>query len=438
MENYYDEKEGLSLLEVIKVMIGYNKKSKIRALCVFLGVTLVVLLVIIFGYNRSKSMYVSEFNYLVETFDGNTYVDGTKFIYLDLISEDTLREIKKNDSKFDGVDVEGIIEDDAISIERNLADESIYAFTLTVKSKYFKNKDQAKSFVTEIAKVPQTITNKMLDKLDYTKALVSFATYDKTYDDMIADLINQANVIEGIFTELINKYGDRYLDENYNTLKISSLQKKAVKAIDNLNLNTLKEELSVNDYVYDYQNTLPLLEIQIAYQKDQKVLVENKITSISAEIDRQLAASSGASATIEGLNTQLAELLIKKEDLDNSITKLQSKIDNGATTDDTAFKNKLNNAYEALVDLTNETTELKKTVVLQNQKIYFNSNSVVTAEGGFSTLVTIGASIVLGLGVAVLVNLVLDYEKYKKYILTKDSVDSKKEENKEVEKSTEE
>ena len=127
-----------------------------------------------------------------------------------------------------------------------------------------------------------------------------------------------------------------------------------------------------------------------------------------------------------------------KEDLDNSITKLQSKIDNGATTDDTAFKNKLNNAYEALVDLTNETTELKKTVVLQNQKIYFNSNSVVTAEGGFSTLVTIGASIVLGLGVAVLVNLVLDYEKYKKYILTKDSVDSKKEENKEVEKSTEE
>lgn len=437
MENYYEEKEGLSLLEVIKVMIGYNKKSKIRALCVFLGVTLVVLLVIIFGYNRSKSMYVSEFNYLVETFDGNTYVDGTKFIYLDLISEDTLREIKKNDSKFDGVDVEGIIEDDAISIERNLADESIYAFTLTVKSKYFKNKDQAKAFVTEIAKVPQTITNKMLDKLDYTKALVSFATYDKTYDDMIADLINQANVIEGIFTELINKYGDRYLDENYNTLKISSLQKKTVKAIDNLNLNALKEELSVNDYVYDYQNTLPLLEIQIAYQKDQKVLVENKITSISAEIDRQLAASSGASATIEGLNTQLAELLIKKEDLDNSITKLQSKIDNGATTDDTAFKNKLNNAYEALVDLTNETTELKKTVVLQNQKIYFNSNSVVTAEGGFSTLVTIAASVILGLAAAILVNLVMDYEKYKKAVLS-NTLEPKKNDKEETTKPTEE
>ena len=438
MENYYDEKEGLSLLEIIKVMIGYNIKSKIRALCVFLGVTLVVLLVIIFGYNKSKAKYVSEFNYLVETFDGNTYVDGTKFIYLDLISEETLREIKENDPRFKNLDVESIIQDDAISIERNHADESIYAFTLTIKQKYFKSKEQAKDFVTEIAKVPQTTTNKMLEKLDYTKALVSFETYDQTYEDKLADLVNQVNVIKGIYTELIEKYGDRYLDEAYNNAKISSLQKKTIKAIDNLNIDILSEELSTNDYVYDYENTLPLLNIKIDYQKDSLALVEKKITAISDEIDRQLAASGSAAAMVEGLNAQLAELLIKKEDLSNSITKLQSKIDNGATTDDSVFKQKLNQAYESLVELTNDTTELKKTVVLQNQKIYFDSNRVVTEQGGFSTLVTVAASVLLGLAVAILVNLVMDYEKYKKAVLSKDTLEPKKNENQKVEKSTEE
>ena len=429
MENNYNVKEGLTLFEIVKVMVGYKKKSLIRSLCVFVGVTLVVFLVIAFGYNRNVQKYVSEFNYLVETFDGNTYVDGTKFIYLDLISEDTLRSIKESDARFSSVNVDGIIEDDAITIERNQADESVYAFTLTIKKKYFKDKDQAKDFVAEIAKVPQTITNKMLDKLDYTRALVSFATYDQTYEDKIADLVNQENVIINIYTELLEKYGDRYLDETYDNAKISSMQKKTVKTIDNLNLGVLKEELLTNDYVYNYDTTLPLLETKMAYQIDARNLVINKITTISDEIDRQLDKSSGASAMVEGLNAQLAELLIQKEELDNSITKLQSKITNGATVDDSAFQAKLEQAYNTLVELTTETTKLKKDVVLQNQKIYYNSNKVVTEEGGFSTLVTVAASFILGLGVAILVNLVLDYEKYKRLVLTKDTVNTTKEEN---------
>ena len=432
MNNY--EKEGLSLLEIFRVMVGYNKKSKIRTLCVFAGVALVVFLVLALGYNKDKEIYSSEFNYLVETFDGNTYIDGTKFIYLDLISEETLKGIKANNEQFNDVDVTGIVRNDAITIARNKKDESVYAFTVTIKKKYFSSKEQAKDFVMEIAKVPQTVTNQMLEKLDYTRALISYAQYDQTYDDKIADLENQCSVINDIFTELLEKYGDRYLDESYDNERISSLQKKAQKIIDNLNLTSLKQELENNDYVYDYENSLPLLQTKIAYQKDQKDLVDKKITAISTEIDRQLAASSGTSATVEGLNNQLGALLIQKEELENSISKLQSKIDHGATTDDTEFQAELTQAYDSLVELTEKTTNVKKAVVLQNQKIYFNSNTVVTESGGLSNLIMIAASLGLGLGLAVLVNLVMDYEKYKKYILYGVQLDTKKIENNKEEK----
>ena len=139
------------------------------------------------------------------------------------------------------MDVTGIVRNDAITIARNKKDESVYAFTVTIKKKYFSSKEQAKNFVMEIAKVPQTVTNQMLEKLDYTRALISYAQYDQTYDDKIADLENQCSVINDIFTELLEKYGDRYLDETYDNERISSLQKKAQKIIDNLNSTIITE-----------------------------------------------------------------------------------------------------------------------------------------------------------------------------------------------------
>jgi hypothetical protein len=347
MENMEREPEGLSVIELVKVMIGYNKKSKIRLLCVFAGVALVCLLAILLFYNKSHEVYSTQFNYLVETFEGNTYYDGTKFIYLDLISEESLTQIKEGNNDFSNINVNGILAENDITIERN-TNESIYAFTLTVKKKYFNSVNQAKEFVKAIAEIPVNTTNEMLAKIDYTNALYSYINYDKSYEDKIDDLITQANLINNFYTNIIGKYGDRLLEANFNNSTISSMQKKAAKEIENLNLTALSEELATHTYVYDYETTLPLLIIKKEDAKNQLDVVENKITAVKAEIDRQLTASGDASATVEGLNTTLASLLVQKEDLVSSIQRYQDKIDYGETTDTTSFDNKLLNSYNTL------------------------------------------------------------------------------------------
>lgn len=422
--------EGLSVFELIKVMIGYKRNSKIRFLSVFVGVALICLLAILLWYNKSREVYVTQFNYLIETFDGNTYYDGTKFIYLDLVSEESLNKIKNSNPEFSNIDVNAILSENDITIERN-TDESIYAFTLTIKKKYFNSSNQAKAFVGAIANIPLDTTNEMLKQIDYTNALYSYTNYDMTYEDKINDLISQATLINNFYANIITKYGDRLLDSNFSLNTISSLQKKAIKTIENLNLSSLSEELNTHNYVYDYETTLPLLEIKKADAENQLSIVENKITAVKQEIDRQLDKSSGASAMVEGLNTTLAGLLVQKEELNSRIKKYQDKIDYGQTTDTTVFDQKLSKSYDTLAELTQEITNLHKSVLTTNQKVYFDSNNVVTKTGGVSIVVTIGLSLVLGLGIAMLTNLVMDLAKYKRMVLlgntTSLSEDSKEE-----------
>jgi hypothetical protein len=130
----------------------------------------------------------------------------------------------------------------------------------------------------------------------------------------------------------------------------------------------------------------------------------------------------------------LASLLVQKEDLVSSILRYQDKIDYGETTDITSFDNKLLNFY-TLDSLTKEIIILHKSILTTNQKIYYDSNNVVTKTGGVSIVITIGLSLALGLGVAMITNLVMDLSNYKKVVISKNDFskkNDKEEENKEA------
>lgn len=427
MENSTRVQEGISLLELLKVMFGYNKKGRIRFLCVALGVALVTLLAVLFGYNNKKENYESKFNYLVESFDGNTYLDGTKFIQLDLISEENLTKIKESDSSFSNIDVDGMLDSDSISIVRNTGDEEIYAFTLVVKKSFFNSSTQAEKFVRAIADTPKNITNEMIDKLNYGSALDSYTNYDESYETKINDLITQRELITATYLTLIEKYGERYLDSSFgDNQTLMTIQNKALKLMANLELENLSKEVNTKGYVLNYDKALPELTIKLDDCNARLAVVNTKIESIKSEI-----GSSGASTTADGLNQILANLIVEREDLNTEIEKLNTKISNGKTADTKSFDEKLANAYDTLEELTDELTNAHKFVLKQNQKVYFASKNVVTKTGGLSLLFTIAITVVAGLGVAVLVNLIMDLYNYKEAVLKGILEVSKKEETKE-------
>lgn len=418
MENNTNiEQDGLNIFEFLKVMIGYNKKGLIRLASVTVGVALVVFLILVFGYNKSKDYYVSEFNYLVETFDGDTYFDGTKFIALDLISEESLKKVKESNEQFNSIDIAAMLKEDDISIERNEA-PSMYAFTISVKKSCFQSRNQAAEFVKAIASIPQTTTNKMISQINNSGALTSYTEYDMTYEAKIDDLIAQTKVINSIYASLIEKYSDRNINEEFGeSVKISTLQTKASKMIMNMHLDQLKAVGELNYYVYDYESELPILENKLANYNDRLVVVSNKITSICNEIDRQLTSASNAN--VDGLNSQLAALLVEKEELTYNITLVQNKITYGATTDTTEYDAKLTGYFNSIKELTDEATRVQKYVLTYNQNVYFDSNNVVTRTGGLSTILSIVVSAVIGFVVALIVNLIFDLTPYKQYHLSK-------------------
>lgn len=418
MENNTNiEQDGLNIFEFLKVMIGYNKKGLIRLACVTVGVALVAFLILVFGYNRSKDYYVSEFNYLVETFDGDTYLDGTKFIALDLISEESLKKVKESNEQFNSIDIDAMLKQDDISIKRNEA-PSMYAFTISVKKSCFQSSNQAAEFIKAIASIPQTTTNKMISQINNSGALTSYIEYDMTYEAKIDDLIAQTNVINSIYASLIEKYSDRNINEEFGEgVKISTLQTKASKMITNMHLDELKAVAESNYYVYDYESALPILENKLTNYNERLDVVSNKIKAISDEIDRQLASASNAN--VDGLNSQLAALLIEKEDLNHNITLVQNKITYGATTDTTEYDAKLTGYYNSVKELTDEAIRVQKYVLTYNQKVYFDSNNVVTRTGGLSTIISIIVSVVIGFVVALIVNLIFDLTPYKQYHLSK-------------------
>ena len=99
-EEYKPRENQITIGQLFKVMIGYNRKSLIRFAIITVAIWLVGFLAIFFGYNGIKAQYQTDWTYNISTFDGTTYMDGSQFYYPDLISIENLKLVKDSDPEF--------------------------------------------------------------------------------------------------------------------------------------------------------------------------------------------------------------------------------------------------------------------------------------------------------------------------------------------------
>lgn len=416
MQNHYvyPKENTYTLGELIKVMIGCNRKSRIRGAIIAVSLFLISFLVLFFGYYRPSKQYVSVFNYGISTFDGVTYYDGTQYNYLDMINIDNLTQVKDSDPQFKNIDVERLYYSDSIKIARNTNEKTsnVYGLTISAKSSYFSNFDQAKAFIEAVIAEPIDITNEMLDKINNERYLNEYKTNSYSYDQLVTALMSQAQLIIDGYDYLLEQYNNRYLaNENGSSLRIQDVKTKAVNKISSLELSNLKRVLETKPYVYDYESELPVLEADLASLRYEYDLVDNQISVLQAEISSQIQASTSTSVTVEGLNSELSALLMQKETLDLKITLTEEKITNGATVDTTAYDARLEKTYNELKTLTTELTAVEKEVYKSRQNVYYESNSVITetSNGLLKVLIVSVGVAVLG---AFIVNLFMDLKKY--------------------------
>lgn len=438
-ENYeFEEEKKLSIKQFLLVCVGINKKARIRfgiiAGAIFLITTLLVLLL----YNPNRGEYTATWTYDVYTLTDNetvdstneltgavvkkktiSYLDGTTFKVKDLYSLNHLYEIVDSNPNLAGIDAYKLYNKDAISIVMKAPETSNddYTFTINVQQSYFKSKDQAREFVKAIAETPVEITKSLIDEIDNTRYLKVFKYYSSTYQEKIEALKNQAASILSNYESLMAKYGDRRLSSKFIIGDfISDYYHSAESLIQSQNLDALQIEVAKKHYVYKYTQYLPVLESKKNELTVTLGIVDNKITALKNE----------------GLhNETLSELLIQKEDLQNEISIVEDFISDGATVDTSAFDDRLEDIYQKLSSITTSLTDVQKEVYSERQYVYYDNNNVVDERGSLGVALTAILALVLGVAVAVMTNLFMDYSKYKKQIQEENEEKSQDNETKE-------
>lgn len=405
-----DEKyeEGIDLLTLIKVAFG----RKILLAIITVVITIVGIIGIEFVYNTSKEKYVSSFEYSLPGINEGRYIDGSNFNYRTLISLDNLKNVKSKNEKFNNIDVEAMYTKNDIEISYTSVDEnnnliSDPYYTISIKEKYFDDKEEAAAFIEELANYP---IEKTLDIVKNTKYDYNLTSYNSalSYEGQIEYLNAQINLLNDKYLSLITDYGDLYIENE----QISERQARLALYFVNKPLSLLSNELEINGYVKNYGITLPQLKTQKDYLLEEKARNVKLIDIYELKIDEILASSTGI-IDISNYTAEVARLTNRNSEIDKELVTLDKKITaaEAATPTPQDFIDELNAAKAALVGYTDEYVELEQQVYSEYNQVFFMNKAIVEADGGISIIISAALSLIVGLMCGCVVNLIVDRKK---------------------------
>lgn len=433
------EEDWISLARIFKVAFGKKILLTIIAFCVLVIGTLAIQ----FGLSNPKKMYVSTFEYDIPGLTNGKYIDGTKFDYRDLISVDSLNNIKESDSYYKSINIENMFNNNAISI---FYDDSIDAqgnksatygmYTITVSKSYFKSESQARSFIKDIINTPYEKTEELYKTLKFTTNLES-ASAAMTYETKISFLQAQKDLIINGYNSLIEAYGDLQLTSTSLVDAASTTPKNISDKLQEVNryfsdndLTLMASEVSINGYLKNESYSTS----QLTNEKS-KLLLEcdqnnTTIDALNVQIEKLLAAGSTAqSLEIASYNTTISSLISRNVEIVYQVKVINRKLgldeNNGLTSATTPtayeatyskegqadFETRLAAFETALIDFTEVYKEVVTDVYSQNMFVYYYYNSVTKQVGGYSIVLIGAASLILGLITGCVVNLCLDHKK---------------------------
>ena len=409
MEN--NEEKEVSIGRLFKVM--FNRKIPLTAIT--LGTMLVGCLGINLVYNKGVETYKSEFKYSISAFNGNgKYIDGSSFYFNSLTTQKVLQSVKDTDEKYSSIDIDKMIEKNAIELElnktydvnKNLVDTY---YTLNVNQSYFSSDEQAKDFISKLIDYPINHNKELQEKINYKTNLERFDQVD-FFENQFTYLENQLDYILTKYDGLISTYGDVIVSQENGGKKLSTFRNELSMYFTNHSINDLRIEAAQKGYVKDYTTHVETLKLrQDSYKKTIKYN-EKTIESLNQQIKELLAGSSTSqSFDLSSYNAKIAELLAENVSLQKKVDDLDEQINNGQSTPE-AFTVKLNSFRTRLDNGTDKYKAIEKEVIEGGTEVFFVNTNIIEEEGGISTVVGVALTFVVGIVIGCVVNLILDYK----------------------------
>ncbi len=416
-EDDFEDEDGLSLLDIIKISIGRNKIAKIRFCIITISLIVITYLAVGVFYNNYKTNYIASFQYQIpsmiqkENEDGIitsvSYLDGTPFNVNSLVTLENLRNVKKSNDDFSNIDVEKMF--DNTDVTASFSGTGDYQYLLSIKKSYFKDANQAKLFFASIINLPLDNSKTLVKSTNNSLYLEHAVSDGLSLTEEIDNLINQANHITNTYNNLVttaSQYGKYKVMLDGKLIDINEMKVVAQSKIDVLHLDLYINEVESNHYVRNLSDQKVRDKIQETY---------NNLVAAQAELDQKINNYNSMIQAGTMLNANYNNYIYcmdKKVEVDYNVEVYKGYLDNGIESPE--FEAKLNEIVNILRDITEELTFVQKEIYQEElNTIFYEYNSVVTEAGKLSSIIVIAVSVVVGLVIAAIVNLVLGYSKYK-------------------------
>lgn len=329
-----EEKEGISIGDIFK-RIWHAK--------ITLGVTFAAVLVlgvvgIHYLYTKPNQVYSGSVTYQFRGASQGLYPNGTTFDYRNLIEPSTLQTIKNSNSEYANIDIQTMIDKNAIKVEQavrnvyNDAGEEVPTLlpnyiTLTCSASYFDSEAQAKSFLQDVLEAPNTLANSLYDAIVYNQNL-ELASSALTYEDQYSYLINQRDLIYSNYSELISTFGESAFISADSTTTISQELTIIRQFFTQYNLTNLQSEARLNGYVKSKQPTeIDKLKNELDRLVHQYNLNQTKIDNLQTQRKEMLASASGVIiSSPNDFITSIHNLTATNTDLYDSIETIANKL----------------------------------------------------------------------------------------------------------------
>ena len=388
--------------------------------------------------NPAKKTLSATYTYnLAATVDANgsfRFVDGTLYDYQDILSLDSLTEVKNSNDLFKKVNVEKIYQNSSISVEKNVTtykDTDIVDvnFKISAKAATFPSDKVGQEFLFQLLQLPKGASEKAIDKYELT-SLFTAEYGNLVFDKQISLLKNQYNSVLNSLYTLSNKFGTSVVvDESGEKISqtIQNFNNKYVTGTVN-DLDTLSGALYskyyVNYTVGEEQKKIDQIEdLCVSYIEDIKQNAK-QISILQTALDELLNATTinnsdtNYIARVVDLNTRITDYKLSNAQLErelnlygyyyndmteeyefnssveSAIKHLQDK-DQAWVDGVAAFRAKIND-YKS--ELENDTKKASK-IYQDLHKEY--QNKVVVFDGGYVKL-SGGMSSVLGAGIGLI------------------------------------
>ncbi len=434
-----DEREnGFTLSDILRV-IG---KRIVWILAISVVVALIVGLVVQFAINPGKREY--EMTFMIE-YPGDEdlkYPDGvTDFRYESMIYAENLDTVKKSKAEYSNIDTAKMTATRSITIEQASRGEGEYErdlgiYTVKVKGSYFKDSEQAASFLRDVFQNSLAKVTTMVSDMDFGSTLATFSSLND-YNARIAVLKAQQNYLLGMY----DKYSDFgrfiYNDNAGSSKSLSLFRAECSVALDGgnseaLHLSTLERELSNNRYrlsetTADKIASENAVNAQIEAMRLEKEKNTLQISMLENEIKNIVDISNDkldfGSEAFQPFNSQITSLTMRNAEIEKETELLCESIgwkyENGVVNkgevvfkDDAEFKANLNKLYKVMEEQTNACKKVIVALFAEESQIIAEQEAV-SVSGGSSLIMLAGVGFVGAFCVATIVFFCIDRHKQK-------------------------